>query len=1020
MPSTRIFIILVFCLAAYCLSAQEMRQYSFTHYGANEGLASNEGRAVLHDDHGFVWVGTNNGLQRYDGSRFITLRHDRDNPKSLPDNFIQQLLKTPDNKIWVLCGNNDVAILDPRRMEFSQVPVLYQDKKSRLAPHKLVKDPSGNVFLVAASAEYLTWTSETGEFRTSNNLFTLPDDRKCLDLAPQPGSPKYWIATTLGLTIYNAATGQYSYGGHNVEQEKVIDLYDAKARTYNLFFDRNGRIWFDIWGPGYPLINCFDLRRQRMVLKDFSFIQQLRTYYETHGYMQQSDGSIWIRGLGVLAKFLESEKRFQLVYNGYVNEQSIVYEGVSSFCEDYDGNIWITTTNNGLYRFAPSEQYFTNIRHNNPATGLPGKGGIMSFIQLPGGDLLAGSWGDGLFRYDSQLKTVPLQLGFGNQPPATVWDMLLSADSTELWMGLQPGIGRYHLQKKSFQVIQPALLRGRTVRQIEFDKRGNLWIGTEALGLFKWDAVVGKNNFEDGLRAIPDVSKASVGKIFVDSKGLVWVATVGGGVFVLDPETDQTLMHLPAITPEGDATAMSKVVNITEYDDTTMVLAGGSGIHLFNRMTKKIRSVGNENTLSGSIMAVEKDSQTGYLWVSSTQGIYRVNTRNRIFVKFDRIDGIADDRFVMAASYKLPDGRMLFGADNQFTIFQPADVRINNSIPRITITGFRVLNQHLLVDSLLRLPRVELGPRENSLTIDFSGLSYTGAYMIRYQLEGVDDDWQVADKSNQAVYTYLPPGDYVFMARSEDADGKVSPHVTRLAIKIYPNFWQTWWFYGLLVLLVAIILFWIDRTRINRLRELEQVRSEIASNLHADVSTTLSNINLLGEMAKIKADKDIDRSKEYIDQISAKSHNMIIAMDDILWSIDPENDSMQKTVLRMLEFADALRNRHQAQIDISVDKKVQSLQLDMKTRHEFFLIFKEALRLMVTYAGGRNTLIQVDLFRNKLSLKFQDSTARLEHQVAEIDQSIEQIHQRCEMLNGESDIQYDKNGMAIVVLLPIK
>ena len=92
----------------------------------------------------------------------------------------------------------------------------------------------------------------------------------------------------------------------------------------------------------------------------------------------------------------------------------------------------------------------------------------------------------------------------------------------------------------------------------------------------------------------------------------------------------------------------------------------------------------------------------------------------------------------------------------------------------------------------------------------------------------------------------------------------------------------------------------------------------------------------------------------------------------------------------------------------------------MKTRHEFFLIFKEALRLMVTYAGGRNTLLQVDLFRNKLSLKFQDSTARLEQQVAEIDQSIEQIHQRCEMLNGESDIQYDKNGMAIVVLVPVK
>ncbi|MCR6720322.1 MAG: hypothetical protein NVV59_08495 [Chitinophagaceae bacterium] len=137
------------------------------------------------------------------------------------------------------------------------------------------------------------------------------------------------------------------------------------------------------------------------------------------------------------------------------------------------------------------------------------------------------------------------------------------------------------------------------------------------------------------------------------------------------------------------------------------------------------------------------------------------------------------------------------------------------------------------------------------------------------------------------------------------------------------------------------------------MKELQRVRSEIANNLHADVTTTLSNINLLGEMAKIKADKDIDRSKEYIDQISAKSHSMIIAMDDILWSIDPENDSIEKTLLRMMEFTDALRNRHAANIELIVDKKIQKLRLSMKTRHEFFLIYKEGIRLITQYAGGK-------------------------------------------------------------------
>ena len=128
-------------------------------------------------------------------------------------------------------------------------------------------------------------------------------------------------------------------------------------------------------------------------------------------------------------------------------------------------------------------------------------------------------------------------------------------------------------------------------------------------------------------------------------------------------------------------------------------------------------------------------------------------------------------------------------------------------------------------------------------------------------------------------------------------------------IVVNPPFWKTWWFFCLLALLIAAVFYWLDQQRVNKLVALQNVRTEIAGNLHEEVNTTLNNINLLSEMARIKADKDVDRSKEYIDQISDKSHNMIIAMDDILWTIDPRNDSMEKSLLRMMEFADALEKQ---------------------------------------------------------------------------------------------------------------
>jgi nitrate/nitrite-specific signal transduction histidine kinase len=145
---------------------------------------------------------------------------------------------------------------------------------------------------------------------------------------------------------------------------------------------------------------------------------------------------------------------------------------------------------------------------------------------------------------------------------------------------------------------------------------------------------------------------------------------------------------------------------------------------------------------------------------------------------------------------------------------------------------------------------------------------------------------------------------------------------------------------------------------------------------------------------------------------------MIIAMDDILWSIDPHNDTMEKSLLRMMEFADALKKRHGASIEIALDKKVRSLKLDMKTRHEVFIIFKDALRMIVQHSGGKETLVHIDLFRNKLSLKLQDPTATFDNNnTAEINSLIRDMNDRAASINAELDVQQDNKGVAVVLLV---
>jgi glucose-6-phosphate-specific signal transduction histidine kinase len=288
-------------------------------------------------------------------------------------------------------------------------------------------------------------------------------------------------------------------------------------------------------------------------------------------------------------------------------------------------------------------------------------------------------------------------------------------------------------------------------------------------------------------------------------------------------------------------------------------------------------------------------------------------------------------------------------------------------------------------------------------------------------MENLDKDWiRRATSQNQALYNYLPPGNYIFKVRADNGSNTYSKNISELRITVHPPFWKTWWFFCLLALLVATVIYWLDKERVNKLVALQNVRSEIAGNLHEDVNKTLNNINLLSEMARIKADKEIDRSKEYIDQISTKSHNMIIAMDDILWSIDPQNDTMEKSLLRMMEFADSLKNRHASSIEISIDKKVRSLNLDMKTRHEAFLIFKQALTMIVVYSSGKQTLIKIDLFKNKLAIRLHDQTGALDNNLAQIDETIKEMNSRAELIAADLDVQYDKNGIAVVLLVPVK
>jgi signal transduction histidine kinase len=240
-----------------------------------------------------------------------------------------------------------------------------------------------------------------------------------------------------------------------------------------------------------------------------------------------------------------------------------------------------------------------------------------------------------------------------------------------------------------------------------------------------------------------------------------------------------------------------------------------------------------------------------------------------------------------------------------------------------------------------------------------------------------------------------------------------------MSIRISPPFWKTWWFFSLLAIAIGGLFFWIDRERIKRNQMVQKMRSDIAGNLHEQVNTALNNINILSEMARLKADKDPEKSKEYIEQIHTRSHNMIIAMDDMLWSINPHNDNMVKTTERMREYIDALQNRYGVTISMDVDPKVESMELNMKLRHDAFLMFKEGIKNLVT-VGAKNMNVYISIEKSYLIF-----TAQFDTEGCDMKQLNNLLHRvdlenKLTAMNAGIDIAVHKTTSTITLEIPVE
>jgi signal transduction histidine kinase len=287
-------------------------------------------------------------------------------------------------------------------------------------------------------------------------------------------------------------------------------------------------------------------------------------------------------------------------------------------------------------------------------------------------------------------------------------------------------------------------------------------------------------------------------------------------------------------------------------------------------------------------------------------------------------------------------------------------------------------------------------------------------------MDGVDKNWNRAEQDLAASYTTLAPGEYTFNVKCINMQGIESANITSLTIDISPHFYQSRWFLLLVILFVFAITYTFYRLRLNRALAVERIRNKVARDLHDDVGSTLSTINILSSMAKTKLLTDPVKTSEYISKITDNSQQMMEAMDDIVWSIKPDNDNMQRIVARMREYASSILEPKDIDIEFKIDENIYDLKLNMETRRDVFLVFKEAVNNSAKYSHCTKIEIKITTENKKLMVNIIDNGSGFDIQTVDYGNGLGNMEKRAETLNGSIRIEsIESIGTEILLTIPV-
>ncbi|MCF8242012.1 MAG: hypothetical protein K9J16_11550 [Melioribacteraceae bacterium] len=1004
--------LLTVCIFVFTSNYAQMWNPYIEHISNERGLSLSAVNDIVQDSTGYFWIATDDGLNRFDGYEFVQYTFIPGNQSGLMSNEITALEVDKHNSLWIGTDGTGIYRLNRDKNNFTNFRNIEGDTNSL-----------GNNFINCLAAD------------TNGNI---------------------WIGTDDGLSKFNP--GSQIFDRINLLKNDSIDI---PIEITALGIDTKNKIWLCDNRGDVSILNSQDNSIEKVIRFQTAF-PSLAAYDD-----------IWVGSSnGELIQFPAGDK-----YK--IHSFSKIDAAINSISR-YNNEQLLLGTADGLYLYEIENESLIEVIGNEHSEITLGDFTINCLLVDRERTIWAGSYENGIGiinQYKQNFENISL-----GPLENEIHDIFAILEDSEdnLWIGTFSGLLRidrennFHLYKND---PGENSISGNHILSIIEDSDKNIWIGTRDNGLNKYNPLTERfEHFNHDPSNPNSISSDFITCFYEDSFGELWIGTFGGGLNKLNKSTNQFIKFLP---DPNDSNSISDydIADIIEDDFGNLWLAtNNNGISCFERTSGQFRNfeykpadnrsvsfnevnalhidsegtlwagiyggglnkyiksenrfeyyTTNDGLINNSVYSIIEDDN-GNFWLSTNSGISMFDQRTESFYNFVNDDGLTINEFNQGAHFKNDDGEIYLGGINGVLKFHPDEIHSYqlDFKPVITKVGLLISDDQKTSQSHLRwnyFINNQLVLPKYSYFVDLQFATITSVIPNKinyaYKIDELNRDWIITGSENRrAIFANLEPGEYTFKLTTVMSNGELSDNETELSIIITPAFYQTVWFYLLILVSVLAVIYAFYRSRIKRIIEMERLRLKIASDLHDEVGSTLTKISMRAEMLSMQTDKN--SAVNDLIRISDQSREAVSTMRDIVWSIDTRFDSFKNLTDKIKDAAFEFLGDRGIKIKFDISGIENNLKLPITVRQNLFLIFKESITNIAKHSNASEVKVTMKGLPENFVCIIHDNGTNFSPSDVSSGQGLKNIKMRASKINAVVKFENNEGFQVNLKMPPIK